>query len=116
MSAATVISAIDQPVPAPGDGVEEACPPAWSGGPGLARLGGRAVSPGRAEGAAGAGAARPRMGRITTPTMPFDELHATAPPSAGLTATRTSATAELLELAGLVIAEHDGIGGQQAAR
>ena len=37
------------------------------------------------------------------PTMPFEELHATAPPSAGLTATRTSATAELLELEGLVM-------------
>jgi hypothetical protein len=35
------------------------------------------------------------------PTMPFAELHATAPALAGLTATRTSATAELLALGGL---------------
>src|ERR1039457_1127033 len=109
LSAATAISAIDQPVPVPGDAVEDACPPGvvvpgvwlgWAvGGAGNAEAGGGAG----AVGGGGADAAAPPAGRIARPTIPFDELHAPAPASAGATATRTSATAELLELAGLVM-------------
>src|ERR1039458_1816277 len=103
LSAATAISAIDQPVPVPGDAVEDDCPPGVVV-PGV-WLGWAVGAAGNAEavGADGADAAAPPAGRIARPTIPFDELHATAPASAGATATRTSATAELLELAGLVM-------------
>src|ERR1039457_6523182 len=100
LSAATAINAIDQPVPVPGDGVEDACPP---GVVGLWVWPGWTAGPDPADDA-GADPAGPRTGRTTIPTMPFDALQATTPSSAGLTATRTSATAELLELAGLVTA------------
>ena len=50
------------------------------------------------------------------PTIPLAALQATAPASDGLSATSTSATAVLPEVAdGAAIGQHDRVGGQRAA-
>src|ERR1017187_1759370 len=79
LSAATAISAIHQPVPVPGDAVEDALPPGvvgpgvWLGWAGGVAGDAGGVGAAGAVRAVGAGAAGPPAGRIARPTIPFDE-------------------------------------------